>query len=127
MKRKIDSLKQLEKIAKVKSDLEMRRLSAFRANVVAAQNRIDSLHAELQKLYASPAPFTIAEARLANALAKDRIAEIRIEEANLARMMPAFEAARCKAVKEFGRADVLQRLRNNLKDAQEKTIQRKSE
>lgn len=124
MKKQIERLKSLERIARMKSDLEMRRFSAFRANVSAAQGRIAALHAELQDLYDSPAVFTIAEARLANALAQEGVTALRAEEMGLERMMPGFEAARAAAVREFGRADVLRRLRDGMIAKREKAAEK---
>lgn len=40
MSRKSDALDRLERVARLKSDIEMRRFSAFRSHLVAARERV---------------------------------------------------------------------------------------
>lgn len=89
----------------------MRKLSVYRAHVTAAQSRIAVIEAKMQQLYASSAPFSVSEARLANALAGDHARQLVRAEADLARMMPGFESARAAAIREYGRVRVLEEIR----------------
>ncbi len=114
MNRQIKALAQLQKLAQLRSDLEMRSFSVFRAHVAAAQARLGMLEDDLQQLYHVTDAFTIAGARLTNALTTDKVHEIRREEALLRQMQPRFESARQKAMREFGRAQVLQQMHDDL-------------
>lgn len=114
MKRRIKALAQLQHLARLRSDLEMRRFSAYRASVAAARDRIGQIEDELQQLYEVPEAFSISGARLTNALAGDKTRALHREESELQRMLPGFETARQAAMREFGRAEVLRELRRNL-------------
>lgn len=48
MRQDRDALAGLERIARLKADMEMRRLAAFRAHVEATRHRIGQLETELQ-------------------------------------------------------------------------------
>lgn len=97
----------LEKVARLKAEIELKRFAAFSAHVTAARDRIDGLQVALMQSYQSAAPLTVPEARMANAQAARSAREITRAEAELARMMPRFNAARAAAAREFGRAAVL--------------------
>ena len=58
-------------------------------------------------LVRSTAPLSVAEARIANAQAGRSARELHQAEAEVARMLPRFDAARRDAAREFGRAEVL--------------------
>lgn len=104
------ALGQLERLARLKSDLEMRRFSAYRAHVTAAEARIEAIRGDLQALYATGTAFSLPEARLANALAAERTRALMRAETDLRQMLPGFEAARALAMREFGRVEVLRTL-----------------
>ncbi|MDO5704152.1 MAG: hypothetical protein Q4G49_03645 [Paracoccus sp. (in: a-proteobacteria)] len=110
MVKKIKQLQQLEKVARIKADLELRKFAAFNAHVTAARANIASLEAALQQSYRATAPLAVSEARMANAQAGRAAREIRKATADLERMMPRFEAARATASREFGRAEALYNL-----------------
>lgn len=114
MSRRQDALGGLERIARLKADLEMRRLAAFRAHVEAARHRVRQLEDELDTLYRAERPFSIAEARLANALAGERSRALLNAEQELARLLPGYEQARQAAAREFGRAEAVHSLRRQL-------------
>lgn len=116
MKGKVDRLSGLQKIAKLKSDLEMRRFSAYRASVVATKARITALRQGLDELYDQPQDFSIAGARLVNTLAHEKMRALQEEEMQLNHMMPGYEAARQLALREFGRAETLHQLRMRLSE-----------
>lgn len=112
MSRKTETLGRLERVARLKSDLEMRRFSAFRAHLMAARARVAHLEDELETVYRSDNPFSVAEARLTNALAGDTSRALIRAEGELSRMLPGFEKARQSAVRAFGRAEALKDLRS---------------
>lgn len=114
MTRKTASLTGLERIARLKSDLEMRRFAAFRAHVEAARARIGQIEHELEALYRADTPFSVAEARLVNALAGERSRALLTAERELERMMPGYEQARRSAAREFGRAEAVHGLRADM-------------
>lgn len=114
MSSKVASLAGLERIARLKSDLEMRRFAAFRAHVEAARARIGQIEHDLQALYQTDAPFSVAEARLVNALAGERSRALFTAECELERMLPGYEQARRAAAREFGRAEAVHGLREDL-------------
>lgn len=114
MSRNTDSLTGLERIARLKSDLEMRRFAAFRAHVEAARARIGQIERDLDALYQTDAPFSVAEARLVNALAGEQSRALLTAERDLERMLPGFEQARQAAAREFGRAEAVHGLREDL-------------
>lgn len=116
MKGKVGRLSDLQKIAKLKSDLEMRRFSAYRASVVATKARITALRQGLDELYDQAQDFSIAGARLVNALAHEKMRALQEEERQLNHMMPGYEAARQLALREFGRAETLHQLRIRLSE-----------
>ncbi len=110
MSRKTRDLDRLERIARLKSDLEMRRFSAFRAHVVAARERVSRIEDELEAIYRSDNAFSVNEARLTNAIACEKSHALLAAESDLQRLLPGFDAARQRAVHEFGRAEVLKNL-----------------
>lgn len=116
MSRQADALAALGRLAQIRSDLEMRRFSAFRQHVEAARERIASLEQDLQALYQQDASFSVAEARLANALAQDHSRALIKAERDLGQILPGYEAARAQAVREFGRVEVLKSLRQGCLD-----------
>ncbi|WP_134682420.1 hypothetical protein [Paracoccus ravus] len=97
-------------IAQLRSDLELRRFSAFSQHVNAARAEMGAIECDLQRIYQSDAAFTIAEAKLANALSRERLAALaRVTEA-LEQIRPGYEEARLKALVEIGRVEVLRRI-----------------
>ena len=116
MSRKTEMLGKLERVARLKSDLEMRRFSAFRAHLMAARARVEDLGDELEAVYRSDNPFSVAEARLTNALAGETSRALIKAEGELARMLPGFEKAMHSAARAFGRAEALKDLRSAAHD-----------
>ncbi|CAM3237913.1 hypothetical protein SAMN04488021_105101 [Paracoccus aminovorans] len=114
MSRQTDALAGLGRIARLKADLEMRRFAAFRAHVDAARQRIGQLEDELQALYRAEEAFSVSEARLVNALARDRSLALLGAERDLERMLPGYEQARQAAAREFGRAEAVSAVRDDM-------------
>lgn len=107
MTRRTDALGRLEQVARLKSDIEMRRFSAFRAHLVAARERVSRLEDDLQAIYDSDSSFSVTGARLTNAIACEKSRALMVAEKEVEQMLPAFDAARQRAVRKFGRAEVL--------------------
>lgn len=124
MNHKPADLAKLQDLAQLRSDIEMRRFSVYRAHVAAAQSRIADIRGQLQDLYESDAAFSVAQARLANALAGDHARALSRAEADLARIMQGFMAARTAAIREFGRLRVLDSLHADALDQRKQKIQR---
>ncbi|WP_295044342.1 hypothetical protein [uncultured Paracoccus sp.] len=102
-----DKLAQLERIARIKAERELKRFAAFSLHMKQAQTRVDAMRTALDQSYRSTAPLSVAEARIANAQAGRSARELHQAEAEVARMQPRFDAARRDAAREFGRAEVL--------------------
>lgn len=107
MTRQSDKLAQLERIARLKAERELKRFAAFNLHMKQAQTQAAAMRTALDQSYRSTAPLTVAEARIANAQAGRSARDLHQAEAEVARMQPRFEAARRDAVREFGRAEVL--------------------
>ncbi|MTE00026.1 hypothetical protein GIY56_06985 [Paracoccus sp. YIM 132242] len=107
MTRESDKLAQLERIARIKAERELKRFAAFSLHMTRAQDHAGAMRAALDQSYRSTAPLSVAEARIANAQAGRSARELRQAEAEVARMLPRFDAARRDAAREFGRAEVL--------------------
>lgn len=104
---KIKQLQQLERIARLKAERQLKTFAAFNAHMTVARQRIDSLQATLARSYDSTAPLTLPEARIANAQAGRAARELRHADQEMQRMLPRFQIARQQAAREFGRAEAL--------------------
>lgn len=102
-----DKLAALQKIARLKADRELKKFAAFSLHMNHARTKADAMRAALQQSYSSAAPLSVSEARVANAQAGRSARELAHAEAELRRMKPRFEAVRKDAAREFGRAQVL--------------------
>ncbi len=107
MSRQSDKLAQLERIARLKAERELKRFAAFNLHMKQAQTHAAAMRTALDQSYRSTAPLSVAEARIANAQAGRSARELHQAESEIARMQPRFEAARRDAAREFGRAEVL--------------------
>lgn len=117
---KAADLARLRRVAQIHSDLEMKRFSALRAHMVALQTRKQELEAELERCYAVPVAFSLAEARLANTIARQTTQAIDHTNQELTRMAQRFEAGRAAATQSFGRVRVLEEFERGVKkDAQD--------
>ncbi|QFQ87817.1 hypothetical protein F8A10_10460 [Paracoccus kondratievae] len=114
MRRQKALLAGLERIARLKADLEMQRLAVLRTHVGAAERRVAQLKAELDTIYRTDTSFTLAGARLANALAGEYCRALLTAEQELAGMLPGYELARQAAAREFGRAEAVRALQQRL-------------
>lgn len=115
MRTSVAALGRLKRLAKLKSDIEMRRFSAYRAHVEATRSRIAGIEDDLAHLWQGPDPMTLAQSRLINNLTAEQLRALSREESQLQKMLPGFEAARASAAKEFGRAEVVGQLQAKLR------------
>ena len=116
MKKSAFQLEQLARLAQIRSDIELKRFAAFRAHVDSIATQRLNMREKLNAVYAQETSFSIAEARLANHEAgrfADGIARL---DAELGRLRPGFNAARHRAVREFGRVQVLNSLIQDIHD-----------
>lgn len=104
---KAEKLAQLRRLAQLKSDIELKRLSAFSNNLAATRLRIDECDNTIAQCYASVAPMSLSDGRVASAQAGEAARDAARAREDLERMLPRFELARQRAAKEFGRAEVL--------------------
>lgn len=114
MSQKTVSMSRLQRLAQLKSDIEMKRFSAYRSHVAAVKERIAAIEQDLQAIYRSDAAFSVEEARLANAFAGEKSRALLGAESQLRQMLPGFEVARAAAMREFGRVQVLQSLQRDM-------------
>lgn len=105
-----DRLLRLAQLAELKSDLELKRFAAFSSNVAGVRQRIAAAETVIARCYASAAPLSLAESRLASAEAGAAAQEAGRARRELDQMLPRFEQARQRAVREFGRAAALRAL-----------------
>ncbi|QBX33476.1 hypothetical protein E4191_01155 [Paracoccus liaowanqingii] len=111
---RIAQLQQLERIARLRAERELKSFAAFNAHMIRARQHADGLRMALAQSYDSTAPLTLPEARLANAQAGRAARELRHADQELQRLAPKFEVARQQAAREFGRAEVLAGLRQDM-------------
>lgn len=104
-------LARLERVARLKADMELKRFAAFRRHVSGLHAESQRLEADLLAEAARGAAASVAEARMSHALTRHATGERLVVEAEIERLRPAFEAARLAAVREFGRAEVIADLR----------------
>lgn len=105
-----DDLAALHKLARLRSDREMRKFRAFRDHVLACEARIAELKAHLTAAYATEDGFSLANTRQSHALTRHIATELRQHENEMMELRPRFEAARQQVMQEFGRAEVLEGL-----------------
>lgn len=104
---RVKQLAQLEQIARLRAERQLKTFAAFNAYMIQARLRIGGMQAALAQSYDSTAPLTVPEARMANAQAGRLARELRHADHDLQRLLPRFEIARRQAAQEFGRAEAL--------------------
>lgn len=112
-----DKLSRLARLAKIRSDMELKRFAAFRLQVETISAEKEAQRKRLAGSFAQPEAFTIAEARLANLEAGALARDIARLDDDLRRMKPGFDAARSAALREFGRVQALQKLSRRAREA----------
>ena len=117
MKKSAKQLEQLARLAQIRSDTELKRFAAFRAHVDAIATQRQEMREKLVAVYARVEALSIVEARLANQTAGQLARGAARLDAELDRLRPGFDIARQRAVREFGRVQVLKKLANEIRDA----------
>ncbi|WP_134724876.1 hypothetical protein [Paracoccus luteus] len=126
MSRTIAALRKLEAVARLKADIELRRFSAFRTQVVAAETRIEASRRDLAAAASSDPGAALADWRVAHALVGYRAEALTRAQVDLDRMRPGFDAARQTAARAFGRAEALRELRATLGAQERRDAERRT-
>lgn len=105
-----EKLAALARLARLRSDQELRRFAELRQQMAGLEGRIASLEAEVLAGYPAGGGFSLAEARRSHAMTRAAAQDLRRQEEALLTLRPRFEVARQQAVREFGRAEVLAQL-----------------
>lgn len=106
-----EGLAQLQHLARLRADRELRKFSSFRQHMTGLEARIQTLEGEVLAGYPAEGAFSLAEARRSHAMTRAAAQDLRRCEEELIALRPRFELARQQAVREFGRAEVLAHLR----------------
>ena len=115
MKKSVEQLEQLARLAQIRSDAELKRFSTFRAYIDSVATQVQNAQNCLSLIYEQDEAFSIAEARLANQEAGRLAHGIVQMHSELDRLRPSFDVARLRAVKEFGRVQVLKKITHDLR------------
>ena len=111
MSRRAGQLAQLERLARLKADRELRRYAAFRAQSDAMQRELDDARACLSAAAAAPTSESPNDWRMATARVGYHAGQLHRAEDALDRLRPGLDAARATAARAFGRAEALAELR----------------
>ena len=106
-----ERLAQLQHLAQLRADRELQKFAVFRQHMTTLEGRIATLKAEVLAGYPVEGGFSLAEARRSHAMTRAAAQELRRCEEELIALRPRFEVARQQAMREFGRAEVLEQLR----------------
>lgn len=126
MSRTTDKLGQLERLARIKADRELRRYAAWHSQADAMQRQVDVVRDELAQAVAAPADGGPGQWQLATAVVGYRAGQLHRAEDELTRLRPGLEAARATAAKAFGRAEALGQLRRMTLSAERLDRQRRT-
>ena len=103
-------LAQLERLARLKAERELKKFAAFNQHMLKTRQHVASLQTALQQCYENSAPLSVPAARVASAQSARSARELARAQAELERIKPRFEKTRSQAAREFGRAEVLLQL-----------------
>ncbi|UXU75891.1 MULTISPECIES: hypothetical protein [unclassified Paracoccus (in: a-proteobacteria)] len=109
----------LHHVAKLRADLELRHFAAYRSHVEQARARINALQEEICALHRSDMPFSLEQARLANAQTQALCQALTAAETELERMLPGYEQSRQTAARAFGRCEAIAELKRQEKTRQQ--------
>lgn len=105
-----EKLAALHRLAGLRMDREMKRFAAYRDHMAALQSQADLAERSLAGLFDRDRAFSVAEAQMANNAARQLTLQAQQARAEQDRLRPGFDAARGRAIAEFGRAQVLERI-----------------
>ncbi len=125
MSRTIAALGKLQAVARLKADIELRRFSAYRSQVVAAEQRLEAGRQDLAAAASSSPGASLDEWRVAHALVGYRAEALTRAQVDLDAMRPGYEAARQTAARAFGRAEALRALGQTLNAQARRDAERK--
>ena len=108
------ALAALTAIAQMRADQELRRYAAIRTHVETARQTVEATRLGLSSAIAAAPEPGVQGMRLTTALVSDLAGQLLQGEADLGRMKPAHDAARAKAMREFGRATAMRQLQAQL-------------
>ena len=111
-------LGRLERVARLKADVELKRFAAFRRHVAGLHVEADRIARDIIAEAGRGAPSSVGEARLAHALTRRMAGERIAVEGEIGRLQPAFDAARQAAAQAYGRAEVIAALGRRMAAAQ---------
>lgn len=111
MSRVINQLGQLERLARIKADRELRRFAAFRAQSQAMAAQINAARGDLAAAAAVPVPDLLTQWQMTTAIVGYHAHHLHRAEAEMERLRPGLDAARTAAALAFGRAEALAELR----------------
>ncbi len=120
MRKEVQVLERLARLAEIRSDAELTRFSAFRQHVEVLNSQQVEHRGRLADLFAQSEPFSVEGARIDSQDAGRIAREISRLEAEMERIRPGFEAARSRAVREFGRVRALEQMTDRLRQAANK-------
>lgn len=110
MKKTAKQLEQLERLAQIRSDMELKRFAAFRVHMDSLAAHSLQMREKLKVAYAYNAAFSVPEAQLANREAGRLAMSAAQLQTEIDRLRPSFDVARQRALREFGRVQVLRNL-----------------
>lgn len=105
-----EKLAALKKLAQLRSDLELKKFSAFGQHMQMLQTRVANAQSMMAAGYAASDGSDMMAMRLGHEITRSAAAELYRAENEILSMRPKFDLARGKAIREFGRAEVIGRL-----------------
>lgn len=125
MSRTIAALGKLQAVARLKADIELRRFSAYRSQVIAAEQRLEVSRQDLAAAASSRPGAGLDDWRVAHALVGYRAETLTRAQVDLDAVRPGYEAARQTAARAFGRAEALRALGQALNAQAHRDAERK--
>lgn len=107
MKNRNSTLSSLCRIAKLRCNIQVEKLSTLRAAASASRSHIEHLQSSLDDLCQSPESFSLVDARRINAITIETAKSIAREGEGLRRILYACDIAHANALREFGRVKAL--------------------
>lgn len=110
MKKTGKQLERLGQLAQIRSDIELKRFAAFRLHMDSLAAHCLQMRERLKTVYTHDTAFSVPEAQLANREAGRLAMGAAQLQTEMDRLRPSFDFARQRALREFGRVQVLERL-----------------
>ena len=110
MVKRAKMLTQLEQIARLKAERELRTFGVISQHMSAASQRVEAMRQMLEQSYRHQAPLSLSDARIEIAQAGHAARDLWSAEQEADQLRPGFERLRQVAAREFGRAEALKEL-----------------